>query len=440
MTGAHFQLELKLLLNTRLFAATAGLFIALAVLAGWQGGQLARAQAAAIEAARDLERKHDAEALAKATEIRSGEIDPPWWQSPLNVQAWSYAMIRHVSLPPRPLAGAAVADTDLKPFLFRINPHPPDRWSNRASELTPSVAAYGGFDLADLILILTPLLVIIAFAGVIADRNGSERQRLAIIQKASETGLLSARLAPRAIIVLVIIALAALAGLIATVPPLAPETITGGLAIIAAFLGHGLFWIAAAAALILLVRKAVTTFSTLVALWFVLAVLAPLIVEVSARISAPPPSPLAGFAAERAAIVAARMQEEDLTRTYAQTDPLAREMLLTALARDQLLITPTNLLIQREVDRQLAAARASRQAARTRFEARLEALAGFSPMLAARRVVYAAAGRGPDRRTAFDAQVAAYYLGLQESFVPLLMRRATLDDVLLPAPFEFQEP
>ena len=436
----QFRLETALLLRSRVFAVMALLFLVLAGVAGWQGGQLARAQAAAIEAAIALERTHDAEALAKADKIKSGEIDPPWWQSPLNVQAWSYAMIRHVALPPEPLAGAAIADADLKPFLFRINPHPPDRWSNRASELTPSVAAYGGFDLADLVLILTPLLIIVAFADVIRDRNGSERQRLAIVQTASEASLLFARLAPRTVLILTIVFFASFLGLIATAPPLSVETGIGAVTIIAAFLAHGLFWIVVAAAFILIARRAVATFSALVSLWFVFGVLAPLIAEAGARLAAPPPSPLTAFAGERAEIVAARMQEEALTRAYAATDPLAREMLLDALERDQLLITPTNLLVQQEVDRRRAQERASEQAARTRFEARLDGFAALSPTLFARSVVYGVAGRGANRRAAFDAQVEAYYADLQARFAPLLMRRATLDDVLLPAPFEFQEP
>lgn len=436
----HFRLESKLLLRTRLFTAMALIFVILAGLAGWQGGQFARTQADAIDAARALETRQDAEALEKAETIKAGEIDPPWWQSPLNVQAWSYAMIRHAALPPKPLAGAAIADADLKPFLFRINPHPPDRWSNRASELTPSIAAYGGFGLADLVLILSPLLVIVAFADVIRDRNGSECQRLAVVQSASETRLLAARLVPRAILVLAIVLIAAVVGLIATMPPpLTTPTLAGGLAIVTAFLGHALFWIAVATALILLMRSAVATFSGIVSLWFVLGVLAPLVIEAGARITFPPPSPLKSFAGERAEIVAARSGEEGLTRAYAAQDPLARDMLLRALERDQLLITPTNLLVQQEVDRRRAQTRETERVMRTRFEARLDALVSLSPTLIARNAVYAVAGRDSKRRAAFDAQVAVYYAELQKAFVPLLMRRAVLDEVLLPEPFEFDE-
>ena len=79
--------------------------------------------------------------------------------------------------------------------------------------------------------------------------------------------------------------------------------------------------------------------------------LSPLIVETAARIASPPPSPLATLSAERSAVVATRMLEERLIRVYAASHPLARDMLLGALERGELLITPTNLLIQRNVDR-----------------------------------------------------------------------------------------
>ena len=335
---ALFRLEAILLLRNRMFVAMLVLLAAFAALAEWQGGALARAQAAAIERAAEVERASDAEALATAARIKAGEIDPPWWQNPLNVQAWSYAMVRHVSLPPEPLAGVAIADADLKPFLFKINPHPPDRWSNKASELTPSVAAYGGFDLVDLILMLTPLVILIAFADVIRDRDGTDRQRLGIVRRAGETGLLAARLAPRA------------------------------------------------------------------------------------------------------AVAAARMLEERLIRVYAASDPLERDLLLGALGRGELLITPTNLLIQRDVDRRRAAPRKAEENARGNFERRTRMLALGSPTLIACDALHEIAGRGWRRRAAFDAQVGACYADLQTRFTPLLMRRAVSEDVLLPPAFEFDLP
>lgn len=437
--SAQFWLEVRLLMRTRLFAVMAGVFILLSAFAGWQGGQLARSQAAAIEAAKALEAAQDAEALARAEQIRSGEIDPPWWQSPLNVQAWSYAMIRHVHLPAKPLAGAAIADADLQPFLFRINPHPPDRWANRASELTPSVAAQGGFDLADILLILTPLLVIVAFADIIRDRNGSERQRLALVQSAGEARLLALRLLPRASIVIAVVGTAALIGVVATLPSATAEVVSGGLAIAAIAVAHALFWLALAAILVLFLRSAVTIFASIVGLWFLLGVLAPLFAEGAARMTGPPPSPLEVFAAERAAIVAARMEEDELTRAYAATDPLARDMLLEALARDQLLITPTNLLVQEEVDWKRRNGRQAEAAERQVFDRRIRRFASLSPSLLAQRMIYRVAGRDAARRAEFDAQVDTYYADLQETFVPLLMRRATLDEVLRPEPFEFEE-
>ena len=433
------RLEAVLLLRTRTFVAAATLILALAGLVGWQGGEFARSQADAIDTATALERATDAEALARARQIAAGEIDPPWWRNPLNVQNWSYAMVRHVALPPKPLAGVAVADADLQPFLFRISPHPPDRWSNRASELTPSMAALGGFDLVELILILTPLLVLVAFADVIRDRDGSDRQRLGIVQSASERAVLLARLWPRALVVLALVLGAALVGIGATLPPLGVETVTGSLAILAVFVAHAAVWAVAAAAIILTLRRAVVTGTAYLCLWFILGVTAPILAEAGARIMAPPPSAVGAFAEEREAIVAARMQEEALVRAYAASDPAAREMLLEALDRGTLLITPTNLLVQREVDRRLAGTRAARRTAREAFESWLRTTISASPTLLARSAIHEVAGRGQRRRAHFDAAVQAYHADLQAAFGPLLMRRAELPDVLLPAPFVFQE-
>ena len=133
------------------------------------------------------------------------------------------------------------------------------------------------------------------------------------------------------------------------------------------------------------------------------------------------------------------MNEDDLTRAYAATDPQAAEMLLQALEEDRLLITPTNLLIQREVERNRAAEVAEENQQKTAFYAAVEALGRASPALLARQSIYRLAGRDRARRRRFEAQVESYHAALQEAFVPLLMRRATLDDVLLPEPFAFTE-
>ncbi|MEM0962987.1 MAG: DUF3526 domain-containing protein, partial [Bacteroidota bacterium] len=312
--------------------------------------------------------------------------------------------------------------------------------ASRASERTPSVAAYGGFDLADVLLLLTPLLVVVAVADVVRDRNGSERQRLAIVQAASERALLLRRLAPRALVVLTVVLLAGLAGTVATLPPLTAEVPAGAAGVLLALGAHALFWVAVAGVLLLAVRPAVATFGAFVSLWFVLGVLAPGVVEGAARVASPPPSALDVFASERAETVRARMLEEDLTRDYAAEDSLARDMLLEALAEDRLLITPTNLLVQQEVDRRREAGRAAEDQARSRFTTLAQTLSSLSPTLLARRAIYAQAGRGAARRRAFDEQVTAYHDDLQEAFVPLLMRRATLDEVLRPEPFVFREP
>ena len=435
----HFHLEARLLLRNRLFLIMAATVVGLCGFCGFQGGELARQQASAIEAAMKLERGHDAQAVEKAAQIKSGEITPPWWRSPLNAQGWSYLMIRHAALPPRPLAGVAIGDADTQPFLFRINPHPPDRWSNRASELTPSVAAYGGLDLTDVLLILTPLLIIVAFADVIRDRGGSERQRLATVQATDEKRLTVARLLPRAALALGLILAASSIGLIATAPSFDSETVAGGVLIVLTFLLHGLFWTAFAAALTLLVRSSVVNFALFISTWFVLGVLAPSIVESATKRVAPPPSPLKVFASERAAVVRARMDEDALTRNYAAQDPLASEMLLEALENDTLLITPTNLLIQRAVDDARKGARRQEKRAHENYHRQAHRLSSLWPSLLARNTIYKLAGRDRARRSAFNAQVDAYHADLQRVFVPLLMRRATLDDVLLPKPFVFDE-
>lgn len=432
-------LEIRLLAMNRVVLGLSLLLVVLASFSGWVGGEAVRARAAAIAAAVALEEATDAEALETADRIRAGEIDPPWYQSPLHAQAWSYAMIRHVHLPPRPWGAVSTGDADLRPYLFRINPHPPDRWSNRVGEGTPSIAANGGLDLAEVIFALTPLLVLVALTDVIRDRAGSERQHLAIVQRGSELALLRARLVPRAIAVLFLVGVGGFAGLVSTLPP-PSATLGTGAAVVGVFLAHAAFWLIAAAGLIVAFRSSAATYAAFTTLWFVLGIVAPVLTDSLARRLDPPPAPLEVFSEERSALVSARNRKTALVREFAEEDSAAGNALLRAAEEGQQLITPTNLLIEREVDAVRGDDRERDRTSRESYERRLAALNSLSPTQVARRQIHSLAGRDRKRRAAFEEQVAAYHDYLQQLFVPHLLRRTSPDTVILPEPFAFAEP
>lgn len=433
------RLELRLLLKDPALWLFLGVFAILVATSAWQGRSLAEQQAEAIADARALDRATDAQALAKAQSIRETGEEVVWYLNPLNAQAWSYEMVRHVAMPPEPLAGAAIGAADLKPYLFRINPHPPDRWSNKTPELTPSIAAFGAFDLADVLLFLTPFMVLIVFAEVIRERGGSERLRLSVVQSGSLGRLLRSQLLARGAFAIGVAMLLASFGVAIAGSIWDARVFTDAASIVLTITGYALFWVILLAILIFTVRSASAIFAGGILLWFLSVVAAPLAVEQAARAAAPPPSSLQVFAAERSATVSARMGEEDLTRDYARRDPLAAPMLLEALDRDALLITPTNLLIQTETDRLRADDRAREHKESEAYFERASAMASVSPYLLARGEIERLAGRHAARDREFSHQVDHYHAELQRIFGPLLMRRATLDHVLIAPHFYFDD-
>ncbi|KWV92015.1 DUF3526 domain-containing protein [Erythrobacter sp. YT30] len=434
-----FSLELRLLLKAPALWLFLGVFAILVAISAWQGRALAEQQAEAIAEARALDRATDAEALAKAETIRETGEEVVWYLNPMNAQAWSYELVRHVAMPPEPLAGAAIGAADLKPFLFRINPHPPDRWSNKTPELTPSIAAFGAFDLADVLLFLTPLMVLIVFADVIRERGGSERLRLSVVQSGSLARLLRTQLLARGAFAIASATLLASIGVAIAGSSWDAPVLNDSASIVLITAAYASFWVILLTVLIFAVRSASGIFAGGILLWFLSVVAAPLAVEQAARAAAPPPSSVEVFAAERAATVSARSVEEELTRDYASRDPLAAPMLLDALERDALLITPTNLLIQTETDRLRAAERAKEREENEAYLEQGSALANVSPYLLARGEIERLAGRDPARDREFARQVDQYHAELQRIFGPLLMRRATLDHVLIAPHFYFDE-
>jgi ABC-2 type transport system permease protein len=410
----------------------------LSAFAGWRGGAFADHQRTAIAEAAAREAESDAEWRAVAARLERGEVKLPWFKSPLSAQNLSYSFVRHVTLPPKPLAAVSVGRADIDPYLFRINPHPADRWANVREARTPALAAYGGFDLSGLLILLTPLLVLLLLYDPLADLAGGERHRLGIVQAARERRLLAARFFPRAAGALGILIVAAIIGLVAgRIPLMVPDVALSAAGFVVVILVHAAFWVGLLSIIALLVRKLEAVLSIYVAIWFLTVIAAPVLVEGVARHMTQPPDPLAVFAADRAAIVAARNLEDRLIALHVARHPETAEALLRPKA---LLITPTNLLVEAEAKRLRAPERRREEQARDRYNRLSTKLAWLSPSLAASMAVDRIAGRNHERQRAFEAQVRAYHTRLQTTFTPLLMRRAELETFMDVERFTFSEP
>ncbi|MDP5277451.1 DUF3526 domain-containing protein [Sphingomonas sp. DG1-23] len=233
---------------------------------------------------------------------------------------YATALPFHAGLPNAPLAAASAGQAEGYPAAASIAPFL-DPWTifdpHMAGLESPSVLAAGRFDLAFVIVVLLPLLLIAATYDFWSRdvENGSARFQLA--QPVSPASLILVRVALRGGTLLLgstLIACLALA--------IAGARNLGDLAGFAAIvLAYGLFWVALATLVNLFVRASTTAALAAGTAWLAIVVLLPGVMAAAADLAAPRPSALSYTNAVRAAGLEVRADHAAAARAAATAEP-----------------------------------------------------------------------------------------------------------------------
>jgi ABC-2 type transport system permease protein len=153
------KLELRLLLREGVLPGALLLSIGLIVLAtlgGWTWNEFRTEAADQVQESRDSRRNTY---VADARRYVEGTLNPDW-HPPVDPY-YVYAFFPHVAVNrPDPLGGLTVGKSDLLPY-YRVFAGVPQNDLYHSSEIqNPMVLAAGRFDLAFLVTVLLPLLII----------------------------------------------------------------------------------------------------------------------------------------------------------------------------------------------------------------------------------------------------------------------------------------
>ena len=290
------------------------LFTLLAGYAALSGARWADARATAIqqamaEAGETMAQRREAftTMLAKGEKPNFGLI-------------YATALPFRAGLPTTSLAALSAGQAEGYPAAASIAPFL-DPWlifdPHMAGLESPSVLAAGRFDLAFIIVVLLPLLLITATYDFWSRdvENGSARFQLA--QPVSPARLVLTRAAMRGgslLIALTLIASLALA-------LVGAQDVAGLTSFAAIVLAYGLFWIALAILINLFVRASTTAALATGTAWLVVVVLLPGMIAATADLAAPRPSALSYTNAVRAAGLEVRAAHADAARAAAKAEP-----------------------------------------------------------------------------------------------------------------------
>jgi ABC-2 type transport system permease protein len=415
MSSSEFFLERRQFLQRWPGLALLALVAALAAFAVAGG----RARVASLQISQETfaaaVEEERAEWRKAAEEIeRTGKTASPYDAQPMDIRIPAV-------LPPAPLAVLAAGSGDLHPTAAVIA-------ANRSSaELfseyevaNPALLAAGRFDLAFLIAVLFPLLMIAASFDALAADRASGRARLAAAQGGSLARALWGRLAIRHGALFLMLTVAT-AGAVAATGGLAPDSwarlalFLGAAGVYAAF-WHGLIGLVAAA-----VRRSETAAAALAALWLVLTFAAPAVLGAAAAGLYPPPSRLALLSEMRATKAEAARDQERLTKDYFADHP-------DLFVSDEALPAYyTNVfLANRQIEARTAPIAGAFEEARQKRQAFVGRLQYLSPPLIAERVLTAIAGADTERALSNQAQTRAALAALTETLEPVIVSRRRL--------------
>jgi ABC-2 type transport system permease protein len=407
-------------------------FVALAGLAAWTGVSHARTHRAELEAAATLHAQRYDSLAGVAARFDAG--DRTGW-SP-----WSDPRLPHVIgggrggrlaiLPPQPLGAIAIGQSDLLPSQVQVTTA--SALTSSAAEETenPLALLTGRLDLAFVLVVVFPLLVLAATFNVAAGEREGGTLGLLLAQPVSPRGILGRKLAARGIGVILATllatgAVAAAVGALAT-----PGQFALLLAVVAAY---GVFWLGVGIAVNGLGRNSGTSAMAALAAWLTVVVVAPAVFGAAVALFAPAPSRMALMTELRAASNAANARGEALLQKYYLDHPemmaggesgegggnFAARSLLVAEEIDAVM-APTMAEFDRRVEQQLALAD------RWRFT---------SPALVAHAALLDLAGTSPARHRDFSAQVRRFHGEWRAFLTPRAVRgehlsAATLRDSL----------
>ncbi|MCY3966283.1 MAG: DUF3526 domain-containing protein [Acidobacteria bacterium] len=426
MTGALVKLELLRLRRSRAAWAILAFALFASFYSVWSGVSWRESHSASLvayEAA--IESKMDVwlETLAA---IESGErFATPFDARPSQVE---FAATHPVG----PLGHLAVGSAELLPARANIGPlKNQNLMVERYGFENPTTLTLGRFDLAFLIVVVLPLLMIALSFDVIAADRSRGTISLLLASRASKQRVIATRLLVRNGILVGIVALAVVLGI-----AMAPDGAAAfGLLWSLVFLAYSLFWIGLIYLVVGRTKRSETSAAVLVSLWALFTFAAPALANSAGEALYPLPSNLDYLSDARVAQNDAWKRRPELTARYLSDHPelVANEQEAPEFAHAYFLAN----VMEIESTAPIVAAFEESHARRSAFVDRLQFT---SPAIVAQRALFRIAGSDFDRTLSFLTQARAALTNLNDELRPVILasNRMSTEDFATLSGFEFK--
>lgn len=413
--------ERRLLVADRALGLVLGAFVLLFAYAlgngmawvGFQHDTVAAVRASNVERVRSIE--------TELEHIESGGQPSSPFRDPRSPSVLGGASGAHTAiLEPGPLTALAVGQTDLLPYYYDVSIYTNESSFLQNGEIeNPLNLMVGRFDLAFVLVYLMPLLILALSFNVLSGEREQGTLALTLSQPVSARGVVTAKIAFRALLVVGLALGVSLLGILVSGGLGSPGRI---LLWCAAVTAYALFWFTLAAWVNGLGRSSAWNATVLVGAWLLLVVVLPAAVNITAGLLHPLPSRVEMITAQREASNEAVNQRSELLARYLEDHPeLAGGVVAEEANRAALAWAATEAVNDRleevtsEYEERLGAQRTLVR--RYRF---------LSPALLAQEALLDAAGTGDARFERFQSQVRGFADEWRTFFVPALLAGDTM--------------
>ena len=377
--------------------------------AGWSGDQWRDAQATSLSSFEADRLEALAEWRDSLAAIEAGTVEPSLYDA--NPMSITFPAV----LPPSSLADFAIGHADLHPASAEISP-----WRNLSSMFgryqfdNPSTLSVSAFDVASVLVLVLPVLMIAVSFDVLAGERSRGSLAMILSTPVPMTRLVWTRLLFRNG-VLWLAAIAAMLVLL-IVNDAGGDRVARFALWLVAGLAYGLFWLAAIAYCVSRFRSATDTAAAMVGLWLRLVLAVPAAITTATEAAYPTPSRLAFLSEIRLAQGDTNRNLTELTQGFLMDHPdiTVSDEQLPSYFRAAFLSNDASRETTRPILEDYEASRAGR--ART-----LELAQFLSPSIITRRALGAAAGADLDRQHRFQSQARESLTRLADTVGPAVV-------------------
>lgn len=422
--------EWRVLRRERTLWLVLAVFLGLGAYASASGARFTGERRAAIAVLTTEQRTRLDSIAALMPKLDAGTVSVPSFQDPrMPAIAGRGAAAQYAILPPGPLAALSIGQADVQPFWAQVTTRTKQTFFVNDEIENPARLLAGRLDVAFVILVVFPLLVLALTFDVVAGERERGTLALVLAQPVEPRRVLGAKVGLRALLVAGMAIALSIGAAVATGLPLSDaQTVLRLIAWSGVVLLYGAFWFSVALFVNARRLSAAASAVALLGAWLLVVVVLPALAAAAISVTHPAPSRIVLTTQLREATDAAAERRQDAVATFLLDHP-------GAVSDSGALSDPfvQAVALQDAAERTMAPHYAAFDASLDAQRRAAERFRLLSPALVVQGALLDLSGSGEHRFRDYEQQFDRYHQTWRETFTARMLRQERLNATTLAA-------